>query len=40
MRNTASITLKVKKVDSKVAPGFEALERKVAPGAVWTGNRC
>jgi hypothetical protein len=39
MKNTTSnSTLKVKKVDSKVAPGFEALEQKVAPAAVWSSR--
>jgi hypothetical protein len=27
--------LKVRKVEQKAAPGFEQLEAKMAPGAIW-----
>jgi hypothetical protein len=35
MKNT---TLKVKKIHSKVAPGFETLEQRLAPGAIWSSK--
>jgi hypothetical protein len=30
--------LKIRKVEQKLAPGFEQLEAKVAPGAVWSSR--
>jgi hypothetical protein len=30
--------LKVRKVEQKVAPGFEQLEAKVAPGGIWSSK--
>jgi hypothetical protein len=36
---TKNTILKVRKTGQKVALGFEQLEAKTAPGAIWGGGR-
>ena len=36
---TKTTILKVRNVEQKVAPGFEQLEAKTAPAAIWGGGK-